>query len=308
MKKTLKSILAAALTAITAFSAIPAFAADSGVVYSDDGKVLISYSETKTDKEFTVRNGVVQIAENAFARNEYIEEINLPDSLKEIEHQAFYGCTALKSVTLPENVEEFYNCDNYMSGSFCGCTSLEEINVDEDNKTYKSIDGVVFTKDGKTLVTYPNGKKDETYTVPEGTETIGWESFCEQKFVKNVVIPEGVTKIDGWAFSGCGMETISIPESMKEIGWSAIDGCENLRTIYYAGNIKEFDGIDVNKTEVDFSKDNVSLFEAELVCAEQLPFVEGMFYNFIRLINKIKNEIEFFKASNSIAFPGVFKF
>ncbi len=303
MKKTLKSILAAALTAITAFSAIPAFAADNGVVYSDDGKVLISYSETRTDKKFTVPEGVVQIAENAFCGNGYIEEVKLPDSLKKIEHQAFYGCTALKSVTLPENVEEFFNCDNYMGGSFCGCESLEEINVDKDNKTYKSIDGVVFTKDGKKLVLCPNGKRTETYNVPNGTEIIGWDSFCNQQHVKNIVIPEGVTTIEGWAFSDCGMETISLPESLKEIGWSAIDGCENLRTVYYAGNVKEFDSMDVSKTEIDLGKDNISLFEAELVCEEQLPFVEGMFYSIVRLINKIKTEIYFYRINNPIVFP-----
>ncbi len=300
MKKTIKSIFATVLASITVLGSIPAFAADNGVTYSDDGKVLIRYSQEKTDKKFTVPDGVKEIDEAAFAGNKYLEEVIFPDSLETIRHAAFNECTALRTVTLAENVSVFRTCDNYSGGSFCGCPNLEAINVDEDNDTYKSVDGVVFTKDGKELVYCPAGKKEETYNVPEGTEIIGWNSFCEQKHIKNIVIPEGVTTIEGWAISSCGLETISIPESMKEIGWSAIDGCDNLRTVYYAGNIKEFDGIDISMTDMGYDKDNVSLFEAELICEEKLPFFEGLFYSIERFINKMKFEIKIYMVNHNM--------
>ena len=48
---------------------------------------------------------------------------------------------------------------------------MTEIIVDEDNKFYKSIDGVLYTYDGKTLVAYPTGKTDREYDVIEGFKT-----------------------------------------------------------------------------------------------------------------------------------------
>lgn len=288
MKNVIKSLVAAILALTTVISAVPAFATNIEtdlVIFSEDGKILLDYPETITDKEYTVPDGTVHISENAFASNPYIEKVILPETLKSIEHGAFNNCTALKSIILPANLESFYTDDNYSVASFSGCTNLESIEVDNENKTYKSVDGVVFSKDGKILVYYPAGKKDETYSVPSGTETVGWASFCCHSFIKHVVIPDGVTKIDGWAFLGSSIETISIPKSMQSIGWNGVENCSNLHTVYYAGNEKEFYSIEINEYDVDLSLNNASLFEAELVCEEDLALIKKIFL-YIPLIFK----------------------
>ena len=62
----------------------------------------------------------------------------------------------------------------YVTGNciFRNCTSLEKIEVSEDNLGLKSVDGVLFEKDGKTLMQYPAGKKDTKYAIPKGTTDI----------------------------------------------------------------------------------------------------------------------------------------
>lgn len=296
MKKVIKSLIAAILALTTVIGSVPAFATSNEIdfiLFSEDGKILLDYPETITDKEYTVPEGTVHIAEDAFESNPYIEKVILPDTLKTIEHSAFNKCTALKTIILPANLEKFFTDDNYSIASFSGCTNLEAIEVDSENKTYKSVDGVVFSKDGKTLVYYPEGRKDEIYSVPLGTETIGWASFCCHSFIKHVIIPNGVTEIDGWAFLGSSIETIEIPKTMQIIGWNGIENCSNLHTVYYAGNEKEFYDIEINEYDVDSSLNNTSLFKANLVCEEDLSLIKKTFLYFSLIFKYIFHQIRY---------------
>lgn len=147
--KTLKPILAFLLALIMLFIPVSVFAADDGIIYSEGGKTLIEYSASLTDKKFAVPYGVEVIGEGAFAGNAYIESVTLPETVKTIEHCAFKDCTGIRSVLLPANLEKFYQCDNYSGGTFEGC---ENITVDENSRTYKSVDGVVYSKDGRKLI------------------------------------------------------------------------------------------------------------------------------------------------------------
>ena len=82
------------------------------------------------------------------------------------------------------------------------CWIFQEFSVAEENTTFQSIDGVLFTKDGKTLVKFPNGSKKAEYTVPNGVERIENGAFCRCWNLKSVVIPSSVTSIGKNAFNG----------------------------------------------------------------------------------------------------------
>ena len=79
--------------------------------------------------------------------------------------------------------------------AFYFCYSLEEINVDSNNPHWKSVDGVLYTKDMKTLHTFPSGKRCAEFNVPEGVTTIYSNAFSLPAYLRIIHIPSSVEKI-----------------------------------------------------------------------------------------------------------------
>ena len=169
--------------------------------------------------ELTILDGVTSISGTAFAECKYLSFVELPNSLKVIENNAFYGCESLGFIDIPSSVSKiggsaFADCYNLSrivlpreltelsAGIFDGCISLEYIDVDEGNKKFCSIDGVLFSSDKKTLLRYPMGRYDEYYAIPSGVEIIEENAFGGASNLKNVDIPQSVTKIGRNAFKG----------------------------------------------------------------------------------------------------------
>jgi hypothetical protein len=95
---------------------------------------------------------VIYILSEAFANNDVIEEIVIPNTIIDMWGAVFKGCTNLTKVTIPASVKSIAPI------TFQDCVGLETINVEKDNPNYRSIDGAVYSKDGKTLIIYPAGK------------------------------------------------------------------------------------------------------------------------------------------------------
>ena len=133
-------------------------------------------------------------------------------SVTTIGENAFYYCERLTSVTIPNSVTSIiYN-------AFWYCTGLTSINVAEDNLNYASIDGVLYSKDKKTLITCPGGKT-ESVTIPNSVTTIESYAFRNCTGLTNITIPNSVTSIGKWAFSSCkGLTSVTIPNSVTSIG------------------------------------------------------------------------------------------
>ncbi len=99
-----------------------------------------------------------------------------------------------------------------------GHTGLEQILVDQGNPSYRSIDGILFSADGKTLLAYPASAPREEYTVPEGVTELGVGAFQSAKNLKSLTIPATVTKIDP---STCNfmtaLETMTVNASLNDL-------------------------------------------------------------------------------------------
>ena len=105
------------------------------------------------------------------------------------------------------------------------CASLISIDVASGNPVFESVDGVLFDKSQKMLVSYPCGKKG-AYTIPEGILLIGDYAFFNCEGLTNVTIPRGVTKIGDGAFRSChALTDMTIPDSVTEIGILAFQDC-----------------------------------------------------------------------------------
>lgn len=178
--------------------------------------------------EILLPNSVISIGDFAFV-DCALEEMIIPNSVISIGALVFASCQNLKKIEISESVTK-------MGLWALGGCSLTEIYVNENNSTYKSIDGNLYTKDGKTLIQYAIGKTDTTFIVPDTVTSIGvkveeyiaipmfrWDyigaTFTGCSSLTAIVIPDSVTFIGDYVFSGCsGLTEVVIPSSVITMG------------------------------------------------------------------------------------------
>jgi hypothetical protein len=250
------------------------FASIDGVLFTADGKLLLRCPSGKTG-DFTVPSGVVSIGESAFMYCDRLTSIMLPNELERIEDFAFMFCAVLGSMTLPEGVtfigqgafsscsgltilelpsrlksiggQAFFGCSGLTtiklpaalydidSSAFDYCTALTSIGVETGSAYYASVDGLLLTADGKSLITCPAGKKGGV-TIPSGVVSIRSGAFSFSALT-SIVVPPGVTSIGSAAFSNSQLTSISLPESVMSIGAFAFTGCDRLVSLVIPSRI-----------------------------------------------------------------------
>lgn len=83
------------------------------------------------------------------------------------------------------------------------CTKLQNIFVDPQNKSFSSEKGVLFDKDKKVLIRYPEAKSDYSYYVPETVDVLGSCAFMFAKNLNELYLPKKNLKIEKRAFDNC---------------------------------------------------------------------------------------------------------
>ena len=209
----------------------------------------------------TIPNSVTSIGGEFFYNCSNLTSVTIPNSVTSIGEKAFSGCSGLTSVTIPNSVTEIG------SNAFSGCSGLTSITIPN---SVTSIGGAVFRDcSGLTSVTIPNsvteigenafsGVTNVVYSgsasgSPWGATNVGGaidENYvykdAEKKIISkyigeggDVVIPNSVTEIGSYAFSGCsGSTSITIPNSVTSIGEYAFSGCGGLTSITISNNVK----------------------------------------------------------------------
>ena len=130
-----------------------------------------------------------------------------------IADMAFYNCSALTSITIPDSVTSIGN------GAFLRCSGLEVISVSENNEYYTSVDGVLFNKNKTKLICCPASRKDKSYIIPDSVTSIEDYAFYGCSSLASVTIPDSVTYIGSKAFYGCtSLTSVTIPEGVTSIG------------------------------------------------------------------------------------------
>lgn len=186
-----------------------------------------------------------------------LKGIQLPDTLEIIEDKAFNNCTALKSIgltknnqlnSLGENAFQSTSITNFHYSASLnkvgkrpleGCNGLTEITVANNNPMFKSVDGVLFNKDGTSLLQFPANKKGSSYTTPAGVKKISTYAFQgTSPKLREIVIGKGVENIESLAFQQSKVESISIADSVTSIERLSFYKCPNLETLKLPSGLK----------------------------------------------------------------------
>lgn len=168
-------------------------------------------------KTSVIPNTVTNLGSFTFAGCAGLTSIAIPNSVTSIGDFAFAGCTSLTSITIPDSV-------TYIGAAvFEECSDLDSINVDSGNKVYHSINNCIIESKSGELVFGGNH-----CTIPDGVTSIGSWAFSGAD-ITNIEIPEGVRSIGNGAFFNCGeLKSVALPNSLKVIGVQAFSECASL--------------------------------------------------------------------------------
>ena len=228
------------LTNITVDTNNEYYSSDSdGVLFNKDKSKLVKYPIGKTANLYTIPDFVTSIGYGAFRNSKNLKNIIIPDNIVIVEDYAFYSCynlasitmgngityigsgvfsySPITSITIPKSVTSI----GYIYANF----ELKSIVVDPNNEYYSNDSyGVLFNKDKSQLITYPVGRTETSYTIPDTVTSIGYGAF---------------------GYVNSYLESITIPDSVMNIDVLAFANCMNLKDVYYSGTRKEWNDISI---------------------------------------------------------------
>ena len=232
------------------------FVSVNGVLFNKTQTYLMKYPAGKTATSYTIPNKVEILDFGAFEGCKNLKSVKFGSKLVCIADEAFKNCTGLTSIVIPDSVSSigfsaFENCANLktvtlgkgVSGmvmAFMNCPKLTTVNVSKNNPNFVSLNGVVFSKDKKTLELYPAGKTATSYTVPQSVTSIQMSAFRYNQNLKSITLNNKLTVIGMSAFGNSkSLESITVPDSVKDLGYGAFENCPKLKTAKIGKNVTE---------------------------------------------------------------------
>lgn len=249
--------------------------------------------DTSNIKKIVMPDTVTYIGESAFADSSDgvpLEEVVLSKNLKTIGPWAFSGCFELKSIDIPESVNEIE------IGAFSGCYSLKNFNVSQNTNFGDRVFGaypwtsIPALSDDYNVWLYDENASDffvwngclfayrgssKTPVIPSGVCGIGDEVF-ESSNITGVTIPEGVRYINDGAFKNCtSLKNVKIPKSVQKIGEYAFYECSSLSSVTFSVGLKSIEDNAFGYCEA----------LKKVVLPEGLEKLDGAFYGCYNLEN-----------------------
>jgi len=237
--------------------------------YSSTGAIPW-YEYRQSIKKIEIKDGITNIGSWSFYGSD-VTEVDIAESVTRIGDLAFVYCYKLGKVIIPKNV------NSIAARTFEDCTSITEINVEEGNKSYCSINGVLFSADKKKLIHYPKNYQKTSYVIPDGVTSIGQGAFQRCSTLEHLEIPSTVTSFEYSALSDCGklasagpigsgcnieyaweknipakafyntlLTSVTIGKDIKSIDSEAFNWCSKLTDVYYKGNESEWKQISIS--------------------------------------------------------------
>ena len=222
----------------------PVFCSVDGVLFDREKRSLFTYPAAATRTSYTVPESVKDIAYSAFAHNQHLVNVTIPDEVTDMGTSVFNGCTNLEEVRLSPNLKSlpeflFKHCEHLKSvtipqgvtnlglGVFSGCTSLTSMTMPE---SVVSAENAVF-EDCTSL---------SEVTLSPNLKSLPGYLFSHCEHLKSVTIPQGVTNLGLGVFSGCAsLTSMTMPESVVSTDYAVFEDCTSLSEVTLSPNLKE---------------------------------------------------------------------
>ena len=220
------------------------YCSEDGVLFDKTKETLVCYPNKKNAVAYSIPDGVktigsvscygadfvevffpetVQTIEDNAFRCSSLKYIHLPQSLREIQADAFGYCGSLEYITIPAGVVSIPSAIRYPM-------NFKGFIVESGNMSFMAVDGVLFNYELTTLINYATGLSGE-YVIPEGVTEIAASAF-QQSDVSSIIFPSSLRRIGSASFTTCtNLTSITIPDGVIEIAWCAFSGCQSLTMV-----------------------------------------------------------------------------
>ena len=196
-------------------------------------------------KSITIPGTVTTIGMSAFSDCANLTAIDLPTSVTEIDGYAFEKCTGLTAVTLPKHLRELG------TDAFAGSTALKSVfiplslqNASSPFRNCTALTDVTF-EDGRTELpdTLLRGSGVRQLTVPQTVTKIGYSAFAGCTQLTAITLPAGLRELDNEAFKGCTALTgVALPDSLTALGYGVFRDCSALTAAEFPAGIAWISG------------------------------------------------------------------
>ena len=191
----------------------------------------------KNLKTIVLSSNMTVIGDSAFNSCTSLNKVKLPTKLKNIKAGAFENCKSLSSLYLPSTVSTLGDYAFKDTGliklkiptsmkkigfNALSISSLEEITVTKGNKYYTSHEGVLYVSDCSNIIQYPQGKKDDTYTVHENIEILDISMFSYTQNLKTLILSKNIRAFYPISLDESSIEEFAVDE--RNSRYKAIDG------------------------------------------------------------------------------------
>ena len=199
---------------------------------------------------------VTKIGNNSCYNCNKVTKIRVPFTVTTLDSYAFYGCSRVKKLILNEGLRTIgsfslshinqltkvdipASVDSINGTAFNYDMALRYINVPDNNDKYTSLDGVLFSKDKKVLVSFPDAY-GTSYTAPYGVQTIGVSALRGASALEQVALPPTLRQISSYAFfDGAALTSFVVPEGVTLVDHNAFNSCTSMSDVEFPSTLTE---------------------------------------------------------------------
>lgn len=183
-------------------------------------------------KSIKIPASIKRIGTYAFYQCSNLTKVDLPDGLLEIDMCAFSEIQGITKITIPESVQFIDEV------AFGGSKALKEFKVASGNTYFTAVDGILYESDMTRLVSYPPGKEDQIYTLPETVTVLDQMIFADCENLHHVILHDHLQEIGQGMFLNCSnLETVKMPLNLNIIPVNTFRKCSNLYAIEGCDNV-----------------------------------------------------------------------